>query len=165
MRTPAKGWGLFAAESIPKGAFVAEYLGEIISTEEARRRWLFQVEHKLPNYIICVREHGEHMILRTLIDPQLKGNAARFINHSCTPNLAFHTVRGPLAAFPSAALFAVRSIPPGEELSFDYGDALGASVGNGGACRRVAPLAEQRIPCRCDSSECRGFLPNDAMLV
>ena len=37
-KTKNKGWGLRTLEPIPKGSFVGEYLGEIISAEEAERR-------------------------------------------------------------------------------------------------------------------------------
>jgi SET domain-containing protein len=37
-KTEGKGWGGRALCSIPKGKFIAEYLGEIITNEEAEKR-------------------------------------------------------------------------------------------------------------------------------
>ena len=37
-RTKGMGWGVRARETIPKGSFVAEYCGEIISNSEADKR-------------------------------------------------------------------------------------------------------------------------------
>lgn len=37
-RTVWKGWGLRAAEHIPEGAFVCEYMGELITCSEAETR-------------------------------------------------------------------------------------------------------------------------------
>ena len=38
LATPGRGWGLAAAEAVAEGGFVGEYLGEVVSTAEARRR-------------------------------------------------------------------------------------------------------------------------------
>ena len=37
-KTKYKGWAVRALEKIPAGAFVVEYLGEVIPTDEAERR-------------------------------------------------------------------------------------------------------------------------------
>ena len=58
------------------------------------------------------------------IDARRYGNIARFINHSCDPNLVpvkvFIDHRD--LKFPRIAFFASRDIETNEELVFDYGD-------------------------------------------
>ena len=50
-RTNGKGWGVRALRDIPKGSFVCEYVGEIISDSEADRReddsYLFDLDNKV----------------------------------------------------------------------------------------------------------------------
>ncbi|TPX74480.1 histone-lysine N-methyltransferase [Chytriomyces confervae] len=157
----SKGFMLASLDFIPKGAFVLEYAGEIIRADEAERRWEYQRKLKLPNYIICIREHTTSRIFRTNIDPSVVGNAARFINHSCEPNLAFRTVRIN-SMIPSAALFATQDIPAGQELTFDYGDACLISGEDASLDSRIEK--DDRIRCDCGAPSCRQFLPYDVTL-
>jgi SET domain-containing protein len=48
--TPKKGWGVRALRPIQKGEFVIEYVGEVITDEEAEKRGYFydQVKTRLP---------------------------------------------------------------------------------------------------------------------
>ncbi|KAK3928595.1 Histone-lysine N-methyltransferase EHMT2 [Frankliniella fusca] len=113
-RTVGKGWGVRTLTLIPKGTYVCEYIGEIISDCEADQReddsYLFDLDNR----------DGETYC----IDACRYGNIARFINHMCTPNLqpvrvfmGHHDLH-----FPRIAFFANRDIEPQEELGFDYGD-------------------------------------------
>lgn len=98
-RTPA-GLGLFATERIAKGAFVIEYTGALLPNDEADRRggrYLFRVNG------------------RWTIDGSGRENLSRYINHSCRPNCVAYT-RGL-----KVRIYSLRPIPPGEELSYDYG--------------------------------------------
>lgn len=76
-----RGWGVKALERIPKGRFIVEYVGEIITDEEAGRRstlgenpfhktYLFDLDYKLETDCKYVVDGGKY------------GNIARFINHS-----------------------------------------------------------------------------------
>ncbi|CAD6923519.1 unnamed protein product [Tilletia controversa] len=118
-----QGLGVFATRPLPKGTFVCEYAGELISPSEARRRWTTQAETGQGNYILSVREQAYEAAssaeshttedvktasssgadptdIRIDIDPTCCGNVARFINHLCPPltNLVMLPVRcdGPL---------------------------------------------------------------------
>lgn len=113
-RTDGKGWGVRTLTPIPKGTYVCEYVGEIISDCEADQReddsYLFDLDNR----------DGETYC----IDACRYGNIARFINHMCAPNLqpvrvfmGHHDLH-----FPRIAFFANRDILPQEELGFDYGD-------------------------------------------
>jgi len=55
--TNARGWGLRTLADLPRGTFVCEYAGELLSQAEAERRWTFQEAHGIPNYILSASEH------------------------------------------------------------------------------------------------------------
>lgn len=87
-RTNSKNWGARVKEPLEAGSFVCEYVGEVISTNEAKQRHkAYDEEHR--NYLIVIREHfsSTNRIMRTNIDGTSVGNIARFFNHSCEPNL------------------------------------------------------------------------------
>ncbi|XP_036142402.1 histone-lysine N-methyltransferase EHMT2 isoform X2 [Monomorium pharaonis] len=113
-RTKCKGWGLRTLRHIPKGTYVCEYVGEIISDSEADHReddsYLFDLDNR----------DGETYC----IDARRYGNIARFINHSCAPNLlpVRVFVEHQDLHFPRIAFFANRDIEADEELGFDYGE-------------------------------------------
>ncbi|VDN05668.1 unnamed protein product [Thelazia callipaeda] len=110
-----KGFGLRCVEQIEKGRFVIEYVGEVIGEDEVVRR---QTD---VNYVLTIKEVFQDHTEVTYIDPSLRGNLSRFINHSCSPNLAIVLVR---CGTPQVhvGLFALRDIPAYEELTYNYGD-------------------------------------------
>ena len=186
-----KGYGLRPTRAVPAGAAVAEYVGEVLKWGEARRR----VDETTntpgaPQYLVVAREHCEAkgLTLRTAVDASRFCNLARFINHSCDPNLVMTTVRpgvaGPLV--PRLVLFAARDIKAFEELSFSYGGRSNRDDAGGGGdddhdnCdsprtakrrrrRRSQPPPPPPPPpprgcrCQCGASGCAGFLPHDPL--
>ncbi len=76
-RSTIHEWGLFALEKIDKNDMVIEYVGEIIRQSVADLR-----EKKYEKLGI-----GDSYFFRidkdNIIDATMKGNLARFINHSC----------------------------------------------------------------------------------
>lgn len=102
VKRSSAGLGLFAAEDIKKDAFVIEYTGEKISSEEADRRggkYLFTLDKK------------------TVVDGKGRENIARYINHSCRPNCEAETDEDA----GKINVYAKRNIKAGEELHYDYG--------------------------------------------
>lgn len=94
------GLGLFAARPFKRGERVIEYVGEIISTDEANVRggkYLFEINSKIT------------------IDGKARSNIARYINHGCKPNCEARTSKN------RVFIHAARAITPGEELTYDYG--------------------------------------------
>jgi SET domain-containing protein len=122
---------------IAKGTRVIEYRGERISQEEATRRYdesmwgpftrLFDVDES------------------TVIDAGVRGNTARYINHSCSPNCESVNEDGRIF------IEARRDIEPGEELTYDY-----RLETEGRITRRMQKL----FACNCGSRRCRGTLLN-----
>lgn len=63
-------------------------------------------------------------------------NDMRFINHSCGPNTYLRVMKD------RVEFYALRDIKKGEELSCDYGETH----------------HEGKLPCKCGSKNCRGFI-------
>lgn len=95
------GRGLFTKERIPKGSFVIEYVGRPATAKQMR--------DNRGKYLFWTSDTA-------MIDGNVPENIARFINHSCAPNCEVRLHRRRLH------VFAIRTIQPGEELSYDYGD-------------------------------------------
>ncbi|CAG8792253.1 16984_t:CDS:2, partial [Dentiscutata erythropus] len=152
-----RGWGLRTLQKIFEGMFVCEYAGEIIKTEEAKRRWKeMRNDTMAQNYILCLREHMEDRILRTNIDPNHIGNAGRYINHSCAPNLQIYLVRIN-SLIPVAAFFAIRDIEVEEELTFDYSGMNDLSVQlESGVTIDDIGNKNGKKKCLCGNKICRG---------
>lgn len=140
-----KGQGLRTEIFIPQLTFVCEYLGEIITAQEATRR--LSSSRDAMNYLITVTEHFSTCKSQTFIDSRHFGNVSRYINHSCAPNLVGVVVRVG-SDVPRLGLFALRDIPAGEELTFNYAS----------ECSLVSTT-----PCLCGAKCCKGFLPFDTI--
>jgi SET domain-containing protein len=130
------GKGVFALRRIRKGTRITEYEGERVSHAEADRRY----EHKADddNHTFLFIVDG-----RTVIDAGVDGSDARFINHSCDPNC--ETVIEDRRVF----IEAIRTIQPGDELSYDY------------QIQREAGDPEDIdtiFACRCGANGCRGTM-------
>jgi hypothetical protein len=100
------GKGVFARRAIRKGAKIIEYTGKIISNEEADEIGINDMDGHLHTMFFTVDD-------KRVIDGR-EGGDARFINHSCAPNC--ETVQEGDRIF----IKALRNIPEGEELSYDY---------------------------------------------
>ena len=176
-KTPNKGFGLSTLEPIPRNSFVCEYAGEVLTAGTARVRACgYKVDPSSNFYLFVLNEFlssntnnaqltsQSQNVIRTYIDPSLIGNAARFINHSCDPNLFMVPVRVGCSV-PSLALFALRDIEKGEELSFNYagcqGDTSQAETDDVLEARHQDVMS--RI-CYCESENCSGYLPYEETL-
>ena len=156
-----KGWGLKALEPIPKGSFVIEYSGEIITNEEAEKRGL-KYDTNGCTYLFDL-DFLESEAPFT-IDATHCGNVSHFINHSCTPNLQVYNVYidNIDASLPRIALFAKRNIAVNEELTFDYQmtgkmDDEDVEIDHIETCN-VDFKTNLTTRCLCNSSRCRGYL-------
>ncbi|OVA00895.1 SET domain [Macleaya cordata] len=148
-----KGWGLYAAQFLPRGEFICEYAGELLTTQEARKRQKkydeLALNSRFSAALLVVREHlpSGKACLRINIDATRVGNIARFINHSCDGgNLTTVLVRNSGALLPRLCFFASRDIVEGEELAFSYGEVR---------------IKQNGLQCFCGSSGCLGALPSE----
>lgn len=139
--TDKKGWGLRSLETLSSGTFVMEYVGEVLTPEDFRKR--------VKQYSRDNHQHYYFMALRSdeIIDATQKGNVSRFINHSCDPNCETQkwTVNGELRI----GFFTRRPLRAGEELTFDY------------QFQRYGKEAQR---CHCESSNCRGYIGEDTKM-
>lgn len=98
---PQKQFGLITVKSIPDGAFICEYAGELLTKNEALRRIRRIDASNEMNYLICLNERllddanniGSSNKIETFVDPNRIGNIGRYLNHSCDPNCEIISVR------------------------------------------------------------------------
>jgi SET domain-containing protein len=124
------GKGVFAQRKIPAGAFVIEYKGELISSEEAVERYNPSPDNPTHTFYFSL-ESGK------VIDG---GNDARWINHACEPNCEAREEDGRIF------IYALRDIQRGEELFYDYGLVLE---------ERYTPTVKRAYQCLCGTNNCR----------
>jgi SET domain-containing protein len=136
--SPRHGLGIFADRAIARHSLVIEYTGELISHREAERRYPAGDAPEAPEHTFVLQLDEE-----LVIDANVGGNDARFINHSCAPNLE------PIAIGTHMWLVALRDIAPGEELGYDYAIELDEAH---------TPTRKRLFPCACGAPECRGTL-------
>ena len=169
-----KGFGLFADEDIDKGEFICEYIGNIITKNEAEQKIHFNLINQKPNYILQLKEEYPNIIISTYIDSEKYGNLARFINHSCEPNLDFEIIR--INSFiPHCAFFANKKIFSGEEITFSYigfnNSIKNDNIGDINCEFEKENKKKENNPvnnkpslsykkCLCGSKNCQGFIPN-----
>ncbi|HEY2675870.1 MAG TPA: SET domain-containing protein-lysine N-methyltransferase [Steroidobacteraceae bacterium] len=130
------GFGVFASRQIRKGTTIIEYLGDRVTPEEADRRYQDKDPKDGHTFLFTVDR-------KTVIDAGLNGNEARFVNHGCDPNCQTYNT--------GTRIFieALRTIRPGEELSYDYqisrDDDDPADI-------------DQVFACHCGAHSCRGSM-------
>ena len=134
--SPLHGLGVFARQRIRKGTRIIEYLGERVSHAEADRRYEDKDASDAHTFLFIVDG-------RTVIDAGVAGNEARFVNHACEPNCE--------SVIENRRVFieAVRTIEPGEELTYDY--QIQREVDD-------PPDVDAIFACRCGSARCRGSM-------
>jgi SET domain-containing protein len=130
------GKGVFALRPLKAGDKVLEYKGEIITWKEALRR--HPHDPTQPNHTFYFHLDDGHVI-----DGKYKGNSAKWINHSCEPNLEAEQEGN------RVFLIALRDIKPGEELFFDYSLIIDA---------RMTAKLKKEYACWCGSPKCRGTM-------
>jgi uncharacterized protein len=142
-RSPIHGNGVFAVAPLKKGEEIIQYKGTLMTHDEADEMY---------------GDGGEtgHTFLFTLnddyiIDANRKGNVARWINHSCTPNCEAFVEESETGnpRKDKVVIQAKRNIKPGEELTYDYGIVLEVP--------HTARL-KKLWKCLCGSPKCTGTL-------
>jgi SET domain-containing protein len=134
---------VFAQQALKKGETIIEYKGLLRS-------------HADVDAAYAADDETGHTFLFTLndgyvIDANIDGNDARWINHSCMPNCesahVAHT--GGDIRKDRIIIEALRDIQAGEELSYNYGIRL---------VERHTPKLKKLWACLCGSKNCTGTM-------
>lgn len=92
-----------------------EYVGEKIRPSLA--------DHREKVYANLNTHDGSSYFFRVddqVIDATLKGNKARFINHSCNPNCIAKVIRHDNGTGNAIVIYASKKIEEEEEITYDY---------------------------------------------
>lgn len=135
-RSGVHGKGVFAATPLKAGERLLEYKGERISWKEAIRRHPHNPDEPNHTFYFAL-DDGR------VIDGNVDGNSARWINHSCAPNCEAEEIDG------RVFIHALRDILEQEELFYDYGLVIDT---------RQTKKLKREYACRCGARKCRGTM-------
>ena len=135
-RSGVHGKGVFALQDIAEGETLIEYVGEVISWDEAQDRHPHDPND--PNHTFYFHVNEDRVI-----DALHGGNSSRWINHSCDPNCEADEENDRIF------IKAIRNIAAGEELNYDYGLIIDEPY---------TKKLKAEYPCWCGSAHCRGTL-------
>ncbi|GFP82956.1 histone-lysine n-methyltransferase suvr2 [Phtheirospermum japonicum] len=137
MAPGGKGWGLRTLEDLPKGAFVCEYVGEVLTNAELFERVSRSPKGEKHSYpVLLDADWCAEGVLKDeealCLDATYYGNVARFINHRYRLKwrllITTTIVYGISCTFPThftlfqfLAFFTTRKVKAMEELTWDYG--------------------------------------------
>lgn len=120
LESGAKGMGLFATQFVPKGSYLFDYTGELLSQAQYDRRY----PNRISDYCAAMRNPATgEMHFVDGIDEVL-GHPSRWMNHDDRrPNVGrrsfFPTEPG---AKPRILMYALRDLNVGDELQWSYGE-------------------------------------------
>ncbi|KAI1727317.1 SET domain-containing protein [Ditylenchus destructor] len=140
-RTADRGWSVRTAVKIEKNTFVMEYVGEVLTSEQADKRAL--------TYQFQVKATGKSAFV---VDATRFGNEARFVNHSCSPNMIVEPVDADSCddRYYRFAFFASRNIKKGEEITFNYFVTITDAT-----YKKITK--KRNVKCLCKAKNCRGY--------
>jgi len=132
------GNGVFAAADIPAGTRIIQYGGRRITTDEADALFPVNPDDPFHTFFFALSSG-------MVIDGGNRGNDARWINHACSPNCEAQENEDGTRV----SIVALRDIPAGEELFYDYGLVIDG---------RVTKTLRRQYQCLCGSPDCRGTM-------
>ncbi len=142
-RSAIHGNGVFAVAPIKKGEEIIEYMGKLITHEEADDRYSTDVETG-HTFLFILNEEW-------VIDANVDGNDARWINTGCEPNAEalVHEDEDGDKRKDRVLIEALHDIQAGEEIIYAYGIELEAD-----------PDSEElkAWACRCGAPKCKGTM-------
>ncbi|KAK8532080.1 hypothetical protein V6N13_131422 [Hibiscus sabdariffa] len=168
-KTRDRGWGLRSWDPIRAGTFICEYAGEVIDNIDAKQdggddesneyafhtdrvyesfKWNYEPE--LVGEESSNTNEDYDIPSPLIISSKNSGNVARFMNHSCSPNVFWQPIMYERnnEVLLHIAFFAKRHIPPMTELTYDYGIPRSDEKGSNNA-------EYGKKKCLCGSAKCR----------
>jgi len=142
-RSPIHGSGVFAIAPIAAETELIEYRGKRITHSAADRRYAGSADSG-HTFLFTLNE-------RYIIDANVDGNEARWINHGCAPNCRALVIEDP-DGDPRAdrvVIESLRAIATGEELTYDYGIRLE---------QRHTARMKKLWACLCGAPSCTGTM-------
>lgn len=136
------GQGVFATAPIAKGEEIVEYKGKLRTHDEVDEE--YGGEDTGHTFLFILNDHY-------VIDGNINGNVARWINHGCAPNCKAFVI-GDESDDPRkdrVVIEALRDIRPEEELTYDYDIQIGEPITD----------EERKLwACRCGAPNCTGTM-------
>lgn len=136
VETSNRGHGCVSTKDLKEGDLIIEYVGEVIDKQEYANRMQSLRERGEGNFYFLALNSDR------IIDAASKGGIGRFINHSCDPNC--QTERWTVGKHVRVGIFAIKDIPAGEELNYNY--------------HMRGFWSENAHPCHCGADICSGDL-------
>ena len=137
------GRGVFAIVDIPAGKRLIRYRGEVITHAQADRRYddTLDTGH---TFLFTLND-------RYIVDANVRGNNARWINHSCDPNCeaSIHVDANGDERKDAVWIESLRPIKAGDELTYNYGIVLDVPH-----TKRLKSV----WACRCGAKNCTGTM-------
>jgi len=142
-RSPIHGNGVFAVTDIPKGVEIIEYRGRLRTHAQIDRDYADTTDTG-HTFLFTLND-------RYVIDANVDGNIARWINHSCKPNCqaVIEENEGGDPRKDRVLIETIRPLRAGDELTYDYGIDLG---------ERLTPRLKRIWACRCGAPRCIGTM-------
>lgn len=148
-KTKRCGWGVRATVPLSEGKVIGTFSGKLISRDEAsvfsqgRQSYIFDIDHGE------TETEGRPV---WSVDCYDCGNWARFLNHSCEPNVMAYDVcwdTSPTSGISHIAFVTRERIPALTELCIDYNPHAGNNSGS--------PVSKKKR-CFCGAEACRGYI-------
>lgn len=141
--SPIHGRGIFAAMDLPAGSKLIRYRGQVITHAQADRLYDDSLDTG-HTFLFTLND-------KYLIDANVGGNSARWINHSCDPNCeaSIHVNIDGKEREDQVWIETLKPVKKGEELTYNYGIVLEVPH-----TKRL----KQVWACRCGSKNCTGTM-------
>lgn len=142
-RSAIHGNGVFASTDIPAGTRLIQYKGRLRSHERTDEMYPDGADTGHTFLFVLNDDY--------VIDANVDGNSARWINHSCAPNCEAVVVENDNGDRRRDRVFieSTRDIRAGEELTYNYGIVLEV---------RHTKQMKRIWACRCGARKCTGTM-------